>query len=198
MEENTDNQTATVTAPTPSSTGGVMDVQAPKNTPTASSTEPSGDGEAIKVSVETSSTPAIVEAETSLTTEPNTKDSSEVTPTLDVVGETPPVSPPNDNPLAANPLPPAKKSGAPKAAIIVAIIIALALAGVTVFAFTRGSKKKTTTSAPTTSTAATQAAVKVTGTDVDKTSQGLDDTLKKADDTKDFSSTELTDQSLGL
>jgi hypothetical protein len=85
------------------------------------------------------------------------------------------------------------------AVIMVAILIALSLIGGAGYAYLQN--QKTT---PDASPAVTKPAVTETkkdpasAADVDKTSQEIDASLKKVDDTKDFQESDLTDTTLGL
>ncbi|MEI6481560.1 MAG: hypothetical protein WCO19_04635 [Candidatus Saccharibacteria bacterium] len=94
---------------------------------------------------------------------------------------------------AMAPMIPAKKSRAP--AIIVAIILALALAGGAFYAYLLNNKKADNAVKPAVTTQATTATTPV---DLAKTSASITDALKKVDDTKDFQETDLTDTTLGL
>lgn len=86
--------------------------------------------------------------------------------------------------------------------IIVAVIIALALIAVAVMAFmSTGKQSNTAANANKTSQAAQTPAAsttKASASDVDQANQSIDTALKKVDDTKDYSSTDLANSSLGL
>ncbi len=91
------------------------------------------------------------------------------------------------------------KRSAPVAAIIIAIIVAVGLAGMVVFAYMQnkdsGDIKRSDTPAN------SQAVVEkpqASVSDVDSTTQEIDSGLQKADDAKDFSATDFSDASLGL
>lgn len=89
-----------------------------------------------------------------------------------------------------------KHSGTPVVAVVIAIVIALALAGLTVFAYL-----KTRNTSPDTNTTTTQpstTASKATTKDVDNTSKDMDTALSSVDDTKDFAATDISDTALGL
>ena len=88
---------------------------------------------------------------------------------------------------------PAKKSKGP--VIIVALILALALAGGAVYAYLLNNKKTTEVVKPAVVTQATTTDMKA---DPTKASTTITDTLKKIDDTKDFQEADLTDATLGL
>ncbi len=79
--------------------------------------------------------------------------------------------------------------------IVVLLILAL-LAGAAVAYIQTNKKVQPTTTKETTTT--TPTTTKVKGTDIDKTSNDLDTSLKKVDDTKDYTSNDLSDTSLGL
>ncbi len=98
---------------------------------------------------------------------------------------------PPSNPQTTQALPPKKKSKS-TGIIIVAIIVALVIGGVIVFAYLKGRTKPAP--APTDQTT-TQP---VSSTDVTNASKSVDQDLSKADDTKDFNSNDLSDSTLGL
>lgn len=104
------------------------------------------------------------------------------------------------NPMAIPPKPP-KKSNSPTAAIIVAILVALGLAGLTGFAFMQMQKKD---KANNTQIPATQQAQKpeektVTPEDVDSAAKDVEERLNTTDDAKDLPTAEsINDQTLGL
>ena len=79
--------------------------------------------------------------------------------------------------------------------VFVAALLVLALVGGGVFAYWQSSNK-TTPTASTNNT--TQTEKKVNADDINKVSTDLDTSLKKIDDTKDFSTTDLADAALGL
>jgi uncharacterized protein HemX len=95
--------------------------------------------------------------------------------------------------MAIPPKPVKHKSGAPIAAIIVAILVALGLVGVTVYAYMQSNKKT-----PATTTTTQQTTDKATTQDVDQASKDVDDSLKSLDANKDFPESDLSDQSLKL
>lgn len=101
------------------------------------------------------------------------------------------------NPLAIPPvLPP--KSGKPILVIAVAVIVAIGLAGLVVFTFMK-TKSDTGNSRPNNSSgAAPTTKPQASPADVDATTQEIEGSLNKIDDSKDFSSTDLGDKSLGL
>lgn len=198
----------TVTTPSSSTAGAIMDVQPPKN---AGGVNPTSEVESSPVSVEPVASPAVVSSEPEVSVEqPVVVPEAAVTTSELTVESTPaptasepdpaptppaenPTSQGADNPMAIpTPATPKKSGGAPVAAIVVAIVIAIALAALTVFAYL---KTKHTTSKTSNSS---QAAPKLTATDIDQASQATDTTIKKVDDTKDFTTGDLTDQTLGL
>ena len=79
--------------------------------------------------------------------------------------------------------------------VFVAVLLVLALVGGGAFAYWQSSNK-TTPAASTNNT--TQTEKKVNADDINKVSTDLDTSLKKIDDTKDFSTTDLADAALGL
>ena len=94
---------------------------------------------------------------------------------------------------------PHKSSGAPVAAIVIAIIVALALCGLVVFAFFKA--KNDTKLGGDTSSSNSQTTVtkpQASPTDVDQTTSSIDQSLNSANDATDFSATDISDQSLGL
>ncbi len=104
-----------------------------------------------------------------------------------------PVTPASAAPSTATP--PSAKKKKPVLAIIVAIVIALGLAAATVFLY----MKYYRTSSKTSNTSQQASAVTpATTSDVDQASKQLDTSLAQADDSKDFATTAISDQSLGL
>lgn len=94
---------------------------------------------------------------------------------------------------------PHKSSGAPVAAIVIAIIVALALCGLVVFAFFKA--KNDTKLGGDTSSSNSQTTVtkpQASPTDVDQTTSSIDQSLNSANDATDFSASDISDQSLGL
>ena len=89
-------------------------------------------------------------------------------------------------------------SGMPIMAIAIAVVVAIVLAGLVVFAYTRNSSgdidRKDTTGIYQPITEKPQA----TTADVDETNKEIDAGLEKANDTADFPESELSDASLGL
>lgn len=83
--------------------------------------------------------------------------------------------------------------------ILIVVLLALALIGGAVFAYIQTNKKvtpATTQANPVKTTQPTDA--KANAADIDKTSNDLDASLKKVDDTKDYSANDLSDTTLGL
>lgn len=128
-------------------------------------------------------------------------------PTVEADGD-PPVNN-QDNPVESTPslpeqpaneapapqMPPAPhKASAPVAAIVAAILVAIGLAAVTVYAY---QKTQNDSKAAKTNTS-TQTELKSTAKEVDQTAKEIDSTLTTTDDAKDFPESEITDQSLGL
>ncbi len=105
--------------------------------------------------------------------------------------------PPVESPLAISPQAVAK-SNSPITVIVVAIIVAIVLAGVAVFVYLTNSGTTKTTTTSKTSNQSVIEKPKATMSDVDTTNQEIDKSLQSIDETKDFSSTELSDASLGL
>lgn len=143
----------------------------------------------------------------SLATEPTA--SPEVSPTntatSDVTSPEPAPDPIADASSGANYLTPEthptqavaptpKKHGAPKAAVAIAIIIALVLAGVTVFAYL---KTKNNTPAGNQQTQESTEAP-VTTQEVDDTSSEVEEAIDATNDAADLDSNEVSDTNLGL
>ena len=127
--------------------------------------------------VEAAGEPPVINQETSMEPTPSV---SEQQP----VSEAPPQMPPAPH-----------KASAPIAAIVAAILVAIGLAAVTVYAY----KKTQNDSKPAiTNKNTTQTEVKSTAQEVDQTVKEIDSTLTTTDDAKDFPDSEITDQSLGL
>lgn len=82
--------------------------------------------------------------------------------------------------------------------IIVIVLLMLALIGGAVFAYIQTNKKVKPATDNTSTTAPAATTTTVSGTDIDKTSSDLDASLKKVDDTKDYTANDLTDTTLGL
>lgn len=105
------------------------------------------------------------------------------------------------NPLAIPPQPP-KKSGAPKAAIIVAILIALSLVAVSAFAYMKmqkSSKSDQTQVKQQEQTAKQETTNKVSADDIDKASQEIVNESEKTAKDGDLPTNEsVNDQALGL
>jgi len=106
-------------------------------------------------------------------------------PTTGSDGAVPPISPLNRTPM------PTKKSK-PMMVVIIAVIVVLAIAAAMVFAYMRSRDKTVPTPAVSTT------APVVTASDVNSTSQEIDKSLKSIDDSKDFSSNDISDTTLGL
>lgn len=124
----------------------------------------------------------IVRPTSSPVSTPPTQDTS---PTPEAAAPTPPAAP------AATPAP--KRSTKPMGAIFAAVFIAIALSGLSVFAYlkTQGGEKPAATQP-----AATQPAA--AAQDVDTTAQEIDKTLESANQAGGLGSNDLSDQSLGL
>lgn len=157
-------------------TGAIMDVQAPKNANTGS--------ELSEPSMATSGTDST-----------GTKVTELAVPTNSDPNISQPDSQSKESPLAvALGDKTAHHGSKPVVAIIFAAVVALLLAGLTVFAF-----QKSQTKTPTrTATNTVNPAAVVKASDVDQTSSSIDASLQKIDDTKDLTATDLTEASLGL
>lgn len=115
-----------------------------------------------------------------------------------------PSSEPNPTPDSSSPSDPSKPAddtphhkGAPIGAIVVAIIVAAALAALVVFFYMRSKDDSITSDTPTASSQGSETTAANTS-DVDETSQALDETLSEVDDNADFASSGLSDATLGL
>lgn len=102
------------------------------------------------------------------------------------------------NQMAIPPQP--ARHGKPKAAIIVAVIIVIALIGVSVVAFMKMNQKKPVKSTKNTTSQTTKVEKKeVTADDVSATSTEVETNINKTDDAKDLPTAEsVNDKSLGL
>ncbi len=170
----TNNQTA------PASSGGVMDVKAPQ--PQAAGVPPLP-GSRAEEPLTSAPLPDETPAPEDTIAPP---ESEHIMP-----------SPPDhaEHLLAAHANP---KNHPPLAAIVIAVIIAVALVGVTIFAYlsTRDATHQQDDDHTAQQESTEQAAV--TTTDVDDATQDVDSTLSSVDDAKDFPESDLTDQALGL
>lgn len=192
----------------PVNSGQNWDVQAPKTAPA-----PDSDASAIPVTennvdepdqevpvAETAAAPGSAVEETASALPENTP-VSESTPPADTPPVDPPQSPPSDTtpdaPAAAPPAAP-KKHGAPVVAILLAVIVAVALAGVAVFMYLKSKNAETLIKGSESSTQTVVEKPQASPSDVDTTTKEIDDTLTRADDAADFSANELSDTSLGL
>lgn len=196
---------------TPSRSAGVMDVQRPRVqgpiarrpvTPvTPAVTPPEAQAEPVPSPVEPAQ-PATPPVDSVATPEDNPEPTPKPTPEPTVSDA--PVAAPEPVPSAApeHSLLSAQashKSDKPIAVIIVAVLVAMSLIAVTVFAYMK-TQNDTHPEAnhTTTSPGGTHQQAAVTPNDVDTTSKEVDQTLSSLDDAKDFPDTELSDQALGL
>ena len=99
-------------------------------------------------------------------------------------------------PLIATMSPRAADHKAPVGVIVVAVLIAVALAGVAVLTYMKNDQKEAASqkAAPT----AQQTEQSVTADDVDTTTKDIDSSLDQADDATDFNTNSLSDSSLNL
>lgn len=107
-----------------------------------------------------------------------------------------PVTPILNQPNAATP-PTAPKKKKPIMAIIVAVVVALGLGTATVFLYMKYSQSTSNSKINTTSQQANTVTPANTS-DVDQTTKQLDSNLAQIDENKDFASTAISDQTLGL
>lgn len=92
---------------------------------------------------------------------------------------------------------PPKGGGAPVLAIIIAVVVGLALAGLVVFTyFNNKNSDKTADSGSGSQTVVSKSQANTS--DVDATNEAIDNGLQQTDENKDFPATELSDTSLGL
>jgi multisubunit Na+/H+ antiporter MnhC subunit len=175
MEDN--NQSSNPTA-TPT-TGQIMDVQVSPTTPRVENT-----------STPTSFIPT-VEADDSPMHVPPQESTQDENPAPEQANDT---DKPSEESQSQPPaMPPAHKGSAPIAVIIAAIVIAIGLVGVTVYAYMQSQDKDEKTDTSQTQ----QTTPEVTGEDVDQTTADVDEALGATEEA-DFPEAELTDQTLGL
>ncbi len=196
-EPNTSEQTAETESNASSGSGQFMDIQTPKSSDTAPPLPgPAAMGGSVpnfNESLSSEETTATVQSAPAAVATP--APDATVASSSDVPEQP---ADPDHNPLAIPPQA-AHKSGAPVVAVVVAIIVALALAGLVIFTFMK-SKNASSTSKKAPTTAATQTTAKplASPADVDATNKDIDTSLSKTDDTKDFPAADLSDKSLGL
>lgn len=194
--------------PTSASAGNVMDIQPPKP---AVGTTPSLPDASAAASLDTLETPTNVTTSSSDNNVADQTNSVKEPPSpatvntgSDEAAAAAPVTAsaapdqktePDNNPLAIPPHTQQHSKG-PGIAILVAIIVAVGLAALVVFTY---SKDKNNT-AGTNSNASPAPVSKPLASpeDIDSTTQQLETGLKQVDESKDFSSDELSDKSLGL
>jgi hypothetical protein len=109
--------------------------------------------------------------------------------------ESTPEAPAPASPMAINAAAVPMKHHAPVGVVVGAIIIALVLAALTVFAFMKLNKNSDSTKAPVKQ--ATTAA-KVTSSEVQETATAIDQSISSVNDSQDFNANDLTDTTLGL
>lgn len=188
----------------------VMDIQAPRTMPPVKPATPTAQS-VVPVSLATPeeaplATPPPVEDEQPTApagevTDPEpTPDTTEpVEPDTLTADPAPAEAPAEPNPMAITPRTVTSHHTAPVGAIIAAIVVAVALAGVSVLAYTKSQKPAASKPAAQTQAAATPAsAAPVSGNDVQQESQTIDQSLQSLDDANDFSQTSVSDASLGL
>jgi uncharacterized protein HemX len=122
---------------------------------------------------------------------------------ISVDTETPEVATdPMTAPTAAEPIPQltAHASGGKKhlVAIVVAVVVMLGLIGAVVYVYLKQNSTAIKTVAPKTSQSSNSSQAPVSAADVDNTAKAVDDSLQTIDANKDFSSTDLSDATLGL
>ncbi len=206
MDEPDKEKTTSTAPPLPAAnSGGVMDVQPPKPAVNNSAGDQRSFDAEKRINV--SSEPQADQAPP----EPTVEDKPLIDTSSEPEQPTAPVDAPDpepkdseskpeptsDNPMAINQPPAHKKSGAPKAIIAIAIIIAIGLASLVVFSYlkTRDKAKEIATSTQSSNPTASEA---VTVAEIDQVSKETDESLNKIDDNADFPVNDLTDPSLGL
>ncbi len=92
------------------------------------------------------------------------------------------------------------KKGSKAVVIVVALLVALALIAGAGYAYYSTSKKnkKSSNSTPAVTQPTSQSATEVKAADIDSTVTSLDASLKKVDDTKEFTANDLSDATLGI
>jgi uncharacterized protein HemX len=161
-----------------------MDIQPAKSTPIVPIVEAAGDPPADEEVKEEASQPT----ETADAEETPAETTDAAKPEASEKAE-------EKNPFAVPDMP-HKKTGTPIAAIAIAILVAVGLAGVTVYAYMKTQNE--TKSPYETGSQQTEQPASVTPADVDSTSKEIDDAVNSIDDSKDLPENELSDQSLGL
>lgn len=170
----------------------VMDVTAPSKPPeTPSWQEATTDTPAVTSadSVPAADVAASVEPSDNLTGEPKLAE-----PVFEAAASEPepePHAPANTPHLPA-------KNGAPIAAIVIAAVVAMALAGLVIFSYFKAKNSDTVKRSDTASSQTVVEKPQASTTDVDTTNQAIDGGLEKANDNQDFAATELSDAALGL
>lgn len=110
----------------------------------------------------------------------------------------------NNGPVANKPVQPNpdvslhKHGKTPVVAIVIALVIALGLAGLTVFAYMKNKDSVKPESDATTQQPTVAKTTPATTGDVDTATKEVDTTLQEVDNTEDFADTTLTDAALGL
>lgn len=206
-----DTKEATKTAEPQGITVPVMDVQRPRQTPAEvtsapllAESQPAAEVEQSSVPVATNDVqPAEEEkSETAADESPGVQQAPPEETPADAGATTPEVAAPADDASSPpqTPVPTTAQNGdkhhSPYGAVVAAVVIAVLLAGLTVFAYLKTSGNKTATGTNKSSTQAVPAPV--TSNEVDQTNSQIDDAMKSANDTEDFGSTDLSDSALGL
>jgi uncharacterized protein HemX len=182
----------------PAARRGVMDIQRPRVQQPASAAPP-----AAPDAVEFEPTPLPAEAKPDPAPEPASQPAPATPEAVAPVAPTPPAvdqpaapHDPHQQMLAAH----ASKKGAPVVVIVVAIIIALGMAGLTVFAFmkTKDSTKPSGDQSHQEMSSSDNSATKAATTaDVDEASKAVDSAIA-SDEATNLPESDLSDQTLGL
>jgi len=131
--------------------------------------------------------PSVSADESPQTTENNASGNAAPTPAA-------PEQPAQDGKLPAPAMPTGHKAGGPIIAIVAAVVVALGLAAITVFAYMK--TQQTDKPAPQQNTSANESTT-APAEEVDQAAKDVDEAINAADEA-DFNEAELTDESLGL
>lgn len=194
------------TTQTPTS-GQIMDVAAPLSAAPATSINVQNQDQETVPAIETSSEPQASQApaeepavneeqtpeDTSNSPEPSpvTEDSAAAQPQPDAPAVTPPLGTPVSDKSA-------HQRRKPIGVIVVAIIIALVLAGLSVYAWQKSKQAVPKTSSNTPAVSQKVATTAVRPSDVDQTGKAVDNSLNQLNDVKDLSTNDLSNATLGL
>jgi hypothetical protein len=190
MDENQQPANGVITPESPAfaqPAGQAMDVTAPKTQDTIAETSygqnSMGGGYAPDSSANmTASTPAPAELAAVPVVEAPSADNAQINPEA-------------HQPASASHK--AGKGGAPVLAIVFAVIVAAALAGLVIYTYFKG-KNSDTVKRSSSSSQTVVSKPQASPSDIDATNQEIDNSLQSTNDNKDFAATELSDSALGL